>query len=171
MLIQILPIAFLMVSTLTNGLSAEERDLANQKRGRYSISYNPVDAYIRRLSMDYLRRIKFALATGGRKANKRSVAAENIWGVWGRDDSPMLSRRELSNEVEEELSPMLSRREMSAMERELSAMLQQRRGLSPMLSKKSSLSKRSVENQQENTADKKSSPMLSKKSNADSAKN
>lgn len=162
MWLQIVPIAFVLFS-LSNGMSAsEENEIANQKRGRYT--FNPVDAYIRRLSMDYLRRIKFALATGGRKANKRSQdSTENAWGVWGRDDSPMLSRRE--NLVKS--SPMLSRRELpEAVERDIAEMLLKRELLSafsPMLSKKSLLSKRSVDNVKEVEA-KKSSPMLSKKS-------
>ena len=168
MWLQMVPIAFVLVSTLTNGMSAssEDNEITNQKRGRYTYNFNPVDAYIRRLSMDYLRRIKFALATGGRKANKRSQdSTENAWGVWGRDDSPMLSRRE--NSVESS-SPMLSRRELSeAVERDIAEMLLKRELASafssPMLSKKSMLSKRSVENVKEVDA-KKSSPMLSKKS-------
>ena len=177
---QIVPIALVLVSTLTNGMSAsstDENEITNQKRGRYSYDFNPVDAYIRRLSMDYLRRIKFALATGGRKANKRSqISLENAWGVWGRDDSPMLSRRN-ENSVEAS-SPMLSRREVSeAVERDIAEMLLKRElsselASSPMLSKKSLLSKRSVENVKEvhDVVAKKSSPMLSKKSAAD-AKN
>ena len=158
MWLQIVPIAFVLVSALTNGMSAsEDGELTNQKRGRYSYSYNPVDAYIRRLSMDYLRRIKFALATGGRKANKRSLAStENAWGVWGRDDSPMLNRRELSSAMEREITEMLLQRELSS---------------SPMLSKKSSLSKRSVENEKEVVTAKKEASILSKKSSVVGAKN
>ena len=163
-------------------MSIDGKELANQKRGRYSYSpYSPVNAYIRRLSMDYLRRIKFLLASGGRKASKRSAAdaltnAEDYLLkrqddmkaiVWGREASPMLSR--------EADTPMLTRSEDSLMlsrdadfERDLNEMFRREFG-SPMLSKKSSpmLSKRSVENiVEENKApmlSKKSSPMLSKK--------
>uniref|UniRef100_A0A7M5UV42 Uncharacterized protein n=1 Tax=Clytia hemisphaerica TaxID=252671 RepID=A0A7M5UV42_9CNID len=178
------PLACLLVATLSNGLSIDGKELANQKRGRYSYSpYPPVNAYIRRLSMDYLRRIKFLLASGGRKASKRSASDDALTNaedyllkrqddmktiMWGREASPMLSREaDTPMLTRSEDSPMLSR-DVPDFERDLNEMFRREFG-SPMLSKKSSpmLSKRSVENiVQENKApmlSKKSSPMLSKK--------